>query len=195
MLCQFGRRLREPAAAAKRISGMNKIFVALALLGACSPQGGSDEQTTGGEAAVSEAGGGAQKAQPGRIASLGGLYEGGAGKQKHQMCIVEGSGDSQRFGLVVWGSDLHSCAGSGTVTRAGDVLKLAMAGDSACTIEARISGKTVKLPQDVPAGCSYYCGAKAKLAGAELTQTGTAKSDAMKAKDLVGEPLCGSEGD
>jgi hypothetical protein len=75
------------------------------------------------------------------------------------------------------------------------VLKLAMAGDSACTIEAAISGKTVKLPKEVPAGCSYYCGARASLAGTELTQTGTGKNDALKAKDLVGEPLCGPETD
>jgi hypothetical protein len=111
------------------------------------------------------------------------------------MCVLEGPGGSQRFGLVVWGANMHSCAGSGTVSRQGDALKLAMAGDSACTIEAAIAGKTVKLPQQVPSGCSYYCGAQAKLGGVELTQVGTGKDDAMKAKDLVGEPLCGPETD
>jgi hypothetical protein len=183
--------LLEPSAAAKHISGMKKILVAFALFGACSSQAEEDPQAAPGGAQAQSAAG--AKPVPGRIATLAGLYEGGTGKQKHQMCVVEGSGNSQRFGLVVWGSNMHSCSGSGTVSWQGDVLKLAMAGDSACTVDAAISGKTVKLPQQVPAGCSYYCGAEAKLGGAELTQIGTGKADAMKAKDLVGEPLCGEE--
>jgi hypothetical protein len=170
---------------------MKKILLALALFGACSPQAEEAEQSsTGGAAQPLER---EAKAAPGRISTLAGLYEGGAGDQKHQMCVVEGAAGNQRFGLVIWGSNMHSCSGSGTVTKRGDVLKLAMAGDSACTIEAAISGKTVKLPSQVPSGCSYYCGAQAKLGGVELTQVGTGKADAMKAKDLVGEPLCGPE--
>jgi hypothetical protein len=109
------------------------------------------------------------------------------------MCIVDGKGDEQRFGLVVWGGNLHSCSGSGTVTRDGSSLRLAMAGDSACSIDATISGTTIKLPASVPAGCSYYCGARATLGGAELTQKGTTRSAAMEAKDLVGESLCAGE--
>jgi hypothetical protein len=69
-----------------------------------------------------------------------------------------------------------------------------MAGDSACAIEASISGKTIKLPTAVPQGCAYYCGQRATLGGAELTQQGTTEQSAMKAKDLVGEPLCAGEG-
>ena len=127
---------------------------------------------------------------PGRIARLAGLYEGGTGEQKHQMCIVGGK-EGERFGLVVWGSKLNSCSGSGSVSRSGDRLRLVMAGDSACTIEAAISGNTVKLPAETPSGCSYYCGENASLGGAELTQVGTGRDDAMKAKDIVGDPLCG----
>jgi hypothetical protein len=89
---------------------------------------------------------------------------------------------------------MHSCSGAGTLDRVGDKLRLAMAGDSACTIEATISGNTVRLPERTPEGCAYYCGARAKLGGAELTQTGTTEADAMKAKDLVGDPLCATEG-
>jgi hypothetical protein len=185
--------LREPAPDAKRISGMKKILLSLIFFGACSPDAADDRQAPAGGAASAAPKAGQPKTTPGRIGTLAGLYEGGTGASKHQMCVVEGSGGSQRFGLVVWGANMHSCAGSGAVTRQGDVLKLAMAGDSACTIEAAISGQTVKLPQQVPEGCSYYCGAQAKLGGVELTQVGTGKADAMKAKDLVGEPLCGPE--
>ena len=109
------------------------------------------------------------------------------------MCVVKADNGDQRFGLVVWGSNMHSCSGSGTARREGDVLKLSMAGDSACTIRATISGTSVKMPADLPAGCSYYCGAQAKLGGVELRQVGTTKVDAMKARDLVGEPLCAQD--
>jgi hypothetical protein len=109
------------------------------------------------------------------------------------MCVVGGKGGAQRFGLIVWAPAQHSCAGSGTLRREGDRLKLTMAGDSECTIEATISGKTVKLPSSVPPGCRYYCGEQATLGGAELTQTGTTRAAAMSAKDIVGDPLCGGE--
>jgi hypothetical protein len=174
---------------------MKKLFVAALLLASCS---GSDDpaQKTGGNSAVA-AQEPAQKgapASPGALATLTGLYEGGGGEPRHQMCVVNGQGGEQRFGLIVWGGNLHSCSGSGIVTREGNRLRLAMAGDSACTIEASVSGKTIKLPETVPQGCAYYCGARATLGGAELTQQGTTEQSAMSAKDLVGEPLCAGEG-
>jgi hypothetical protein len=128
----------------------------------------------------------------GPITTLVGLYEGGSSQLPNQMCVVE-KGKEQRFGLIVWGTGDHNCAGSGTVTRSGDTLRLAMAGDSQCTIEATISGATVKLPQAVPEGCAYYCGKRATLGGAELTQRGKTEKSAMQATDLVGDPLCAGE--
>jgi hypothetical protein len=86
---------------------------------------------------------------------------------------------------------MHSCSGSGKAMREGDILRLTMAGDETCAIEARISGATLTLPQALPAGCAYYCGAQAKLAGASFAKKSSSVEDAMKAKDLVGEPLCG----
>ncbi|HLL58467.1 MAG TPA: hypothetical protein VK391_01075 [Allosphingosinicella sp.] len=172
---------------------MKKILILLGLLAACSSQ---EEPRRDGNPMAPAA---AQKQsapadEPSRIATLTGLYEGGSAAQPNRMCIVEGKADERRFGLVVWGGNLHSCSGSGTVTRQGGKLRLAMAGDSACTIEATISGKTVKLPETVPSGCAYYCGARATLGGAELTQKGTTKAAALEAKDLVGESLCGAQG-
>jgi hypothetical protein len=167
---------------------MKKLLIPLLFLAACSQQG------EGGNAAAPAQ---QTKSRPGQPAALGtliGLYEGGGGSAKSQMCVVEGKGGEVRFGLVVWGGNMHSCSGSGSLDREGRTLRLAMAGDSACTIEAVISGKTVRLPEQTPQGCAYYCGARATLGGAELTQTGTTESDAMKAKDLVGDPLCATEG-
>lgn len=169
---------------------MKKILILFAFLGACSSQ--EQPQPEGNQVSPAATPRGAAPAGPARIGTLTGLYEGGNPQQPNRMCIVEGKGDEQRFGLVVWGASLHSCSGSGTVTRRGGTLRLAMAGDSACTIEATISGNTVHLPDAVPAGCSYYCGARATLGGAELTQKGTTRKTAMEAKDLVGESLCES---
>ncbi len=172
---------------------MKKLLLASVLLVvACSSggEGDSNGNVVVGGGNVAGATGGA----PADIGGLTGLYEGPAGTPRNQMCIAGGGeGGSQRFGLIVWGPALHSCAGSGTVRREGDRLKLAMAGDSECTIEATISGKTVKLPTLVPPGCRYYCGARATLGGAELTQTGTDRTAAMRAKDIVGDPLCGDQ--
>ena len=175
---------------------MKKLLVAALLLASCS---GSDDpqQKVGGNAAAPAAQMERQSERseaPEALATLTGLYEGGGREPRHQMCVVKGQGGGQRFGLIVWGGNQHSCSGSGTVTRSGDRLRLAMAGDSACTFEASISGKTIKLPGTVPQGCAYYCGQRATLGGAELTQQGTSEQAAMRAKDLVGEPLCAGEG-
>lgn len=175
---------------------MKKLLVAALLLASCS---GSDEpeQKVGGNSAapaVQPEGQSQRTEAPEALATLTGLYEGGDGKPRHQMCVVKGQGGEQRFGLIVWGGNQHSCSGSGTVSRTGDRLRLAMAGDSACTIEASISGKTVKLPKALPQGCAYYCGERATLGGAELTQQDSTERAAMRAQDLVGEPLCAGEG-
>ena len=168
------------------MNDMKKLLVAFVLLAGCR---GEPEE---GNRAAAPRQSAPARAEPARIGDLGGLYEGG-GAPKHQMCVVRGKGGEQRFGLVVWGGNMHSCSGSGTITRSGDKVRLAMAGDSACTLEAGISGKTIRLPQEAPQGCAYYCGARARLGGAELTQTGTTRDDALKAKDIVGDPLCGPE--
>ena len=85
---------------------------------------------------------------------------------------------------------MHSCSGSGSAVREGATLRLRMAGDEPCEIAATLAGGTIRLPQAVPQSCAYYCGARAQLAGAAFTRAGATVEDAMKARDLVGEPLC-----
>ena len=129
-----------------------------------------------------------------QTSELTGLYESGDGPQRNQMCIVDRATGDSRFGLVVWGPEQRSCSGSGQATREGNVLRLAMTGDEQCVIEARIDGTRVTLPQTLPAGCSYYCGAGAQMTGAAFNKTGGTAQDALRAVDLVGDPLCGSAG-
>lgn len=120
---------------------------------------------------------------------LTGLYEGGAGAQKNQLCIVE-QGSEAQFGLLVWGGNLHSCSGAGLAVRSGERLRLRMTGDETCTIEASLKDGAIALPATLPAGCAYYCGARASLAGATFTRAGTTEADARKATDIAGDPLC-----
>ncbi|HEX9933527.1 MAG TPA: hypothetical protein VGB08_11855 [Allosphingosinicella sp.] len=129
-------------------------------------------------------------AQAVQTASLTGLYEGPAAAQRNQMCMVDRSAGDTRFGLVVWGAGSEGCSGSGSAVRQGNVLRLTMAGDEACTIEARIEGTRVSFPPSLAPGCAYYCSRGARLAGAAFDKTGGNAGDAMRAQDLVGDPLC-----
>ena len=119
-------------------------------------------------------------------ARLAGLYEGGQGARKNQLCIVE-KGSGAQFGLLVWGGGLTSCSGAGQAVRAGERLTLKMAGDSTCAIAATLRNGTVTLPASLPAGCAYYCAAGATLAGARFTRSG---DDVKAARDIAGDPLC-----
>ena len=49
------------------------------------------------------------------------------------------------------------------------------------------------MPANAPRGCAYYCGSPARLTNVRLTRNGGTKDAALRAKDLVGEPLCSDE--
>lgn len=157
---------------------MNRLIIAFLLLSSCSGQGDSGANQTAPDSAAVES------------AGLTGLYESGLANRPDQLCLVEEGDGPARFGLVVWGSDLHSCLGAGEAVRDGDKLTLKMAGDSTCAIDAKVSGNMVSLPAAVPEGCAYYCGARARFDARTLTRKGATVADARKAKDLVGDPLC-----
>ena len=172
---------------------MKKSLIALALVAGC---GASDRESGNASApavnaaapVVGKQGGGAPEPAA-DSAALTGLYEGPAAQQRNQLCMIERAGKAQ-FGLIVWGANMHSCSGVGTAARSGDRLTLTMGGDSSCVIDARIEGGTVTLPATLPAGCSYYCGARAQMTGVAFERTGTTAADAVRAKDLAGDSLC-----
>lgn len=169
---------------------MKILPVLLLALAACSPSadsGGNGSTTAGNAASTAPTPASAGSSEP-----LTGLYESGGDIPKDQMCIVE-EGKSARFGLVVWGGGQHSCSGTGTVTRDGGKLRLAMAGDEACAIDATIADGTIVLPDSIPQSCAYYCGARASLGGASFARVASGEAASRKATDLVGEPLCHPE--
>lgn len=142
-------------------------------------------------ATCGEESGGNNTAAPGlsgpvQIETLTGLYETSSGEAGSRMCVI-----GERFGLVVVGDGVRSCSGAGTVARAGDRLRIAMAGAESCTIEARIEGTRLSFAADQPPGCAYYCAEGARFSGATLSKVGGTEEDARRAQDLVGGRLCG----
>ena len=175
------------------------LFLATLLLAACGSGGDGEGNRAAGPGSGKGSGSGSAPASstppagPIRAGeSLTGLYEKKEGGLSSQLCIVERSG-SARFGLNLWGANMHSCSGAGTAVREGNRLTLAMAGDRACSIQATIEGNAIRLPETVPEGCSYYCGAGARMTGLSLARTGASEADALKARDVVDEPLCDSK--
>ena len=127
----------------------------------------------------------------GEESDLTGLYEGGQGRRRNQLCLAERDG-ATRFGLVAWGPAGDSnCTGKGRATLERERLTLAMQGDERCIVEARIEGGTITLPATLPQGCAYYCGPSADLAGSRFDRSGEGDDAARRATDLVGDPLCG----
>lgn len=170
---------------------MKKILLTLLLLAAC----GRDDPAADNRAAPDSGGPEASKskASPALPADSGarltGLYEGGSGAQKNQMCIVEKGGEAQ-FGMLVWGGNQHSCSGAGRAVRKDGRLTLTMTGDETCTIDASLKDGVVTLPESLPLGCAYYCGARASFGGASFTKSGSSAADVKKAADIAGDPLC-----
>lgn len=155
----------------------------LLLIALAGCRGGGEGE---GNAAAPVAGGGEVQ-----TATLTGLYESGEGQRRNQLCMIEREGREAMFGFVVWGSGATSCSGSGSVTRQGDRLRLRLDGDESCTLEARIEGRRVTLPTSIPDQChSYYCGPGAAMRGASFDKVAGAESDALRAADLAGDPLC-----
>ena len=127
----------------------------------------------------------------GDMSTLSGLYEGGAGPRRNQLCLAERDG-ATRFGLVAWAGHVDTnCTGKGRAVREGARLSLAMQGDESCIVEARIEGGSVTLPATLPQGCAYYCAPGAEMAGVRLDRSGEGDEAARRAADLVGDPLCG----
>ncbi|MEA3017715.1 MAG: hypothetical protein QOI38_2437 [Sphingomonadales bacterium] len=178
---------------------MKRALLLTLLAAACQPQ---DAMTDNGVPASTAAAPGetapatpATPAQAVQTATLTGLYEGpAAAGGRSQMCMVDRAAGGTRFAIVLRGPGSESCSGDGSAVRQGNVLRLNMAGDEACTVEARIEGGRIAFPATTAPGCAYYCSRGARFAGATFDKTGGRAEDAMRAEDLVGDRLCAGVG-
>jgi hypothetical protein len=161
---------------------MRKALILLLCLAGCAPGGGNASRAEHNVAA------GSPRA-PVQTQTLTGRYE-TLGARPSQLCIVE-QGQRARFGLVTWQGERSGCSGAGSAVRTGATLRLTMDGESACAIEARIADGRVAFAANAPRGCSYYCAPGAPLASLVFAKTGGTRGDALRARDLVGDPLCG----
>lgn len=165
-------------------------LLALLLLLADCGDGGSTEKPGEPHAA-------AETPQPvfradGALADLTGLWEAGAMRTRSQMCVIETGSAPTRFALVFRAEVDRSCSGGGTLRRVDGGLRFTMAGESDCAFDATLDGRTITVAENVPAGCAYYCTAGTSLQGARFTLVAASVEDARRARDLVGEPLCGA---
>src|SRR5947209_5090105 len=104
---------------------MKKSLIVLALVAGCGASGQSQGSGSGSDTA-------------GGAGALTGLYQTGGGTRPSQMCVLEKGGKAQ-FGITIWAPNLHACSGAGTATLSGDRLRLVMAGDSGCAIDATLT--------------------------------------------------------
>lgn len=151
------------------------IFLMTGLLAACGREGITPEP---------------RKAEV-QTAELTGLYEGGeVNGERSQLCMVPQDGGETAFGIVVRGPDGGVCSGAGTAVQDGADVRLTMAGDEQCEIASTAQGTQLTLTGNGSAGCPYYCSRNARFAGEIFEKTGGTVEDAMRATDLVGDPLC-----
>ena len=152
------------------------LLLTLLLVGGCQKGGESESKVVSRpRAATAE-----------RITELTGRYE--APGAASRLCIVD-----SRCAHVIGSPARATCSGSGRIARDTSGIRLTMQGDSSCSFVARISGRSLVFPASVPSGCSYYCSAGAALDGVRIAQLGAGRTEAMKAKDPVGEALCGDD--
>jgi hypothetical protein len=126
-----------------------------------------------------------------QTADLTGLYQGrGAGDEQSRLCMITRPEGSASFGIVAWGPGGSVCSGSGEAVRDGDSVELSMGGDEQCAIPATMHGTLLTLSENLSGNCAYYCSRGASFAGETFEKIGGTAPDAMRATDLVGDPLC-----
>ena len=124
---------------------MNRSLIILALVAGCGASGNSQSganMSGGGTGGAQQAGAPVEAASA--DASLTGLWQSGGGTRPNQMCILDRKGKAQ-FGITLWGPNLRACSGAGTVTRSGNHVRFAMAGDSGASPIDRSSSNTSRI--------------------------------------------------
>jgi hypothetical protein len=98
-----------------------------------------------------------------------------------------------RIGVFVDYGDKVRCSGSGTVTRAGEKLRLDLGG-TGCSFDARFEGDRIVFPGRLPDACRKLCTERASLAALDVSRLSDSIAEASTLRDGRGKLLCDSGG-
>ncbi|WP_242186906.1 hypothetical protein [Sphingomonas sp. CARO-RG-8B-R24-01] len=121
-----------------------------------------------------------------------GLYA----REGDRVCIVP-SATAYRIGVAADYDDREHCSGTGTVTRAGEILHVTFEGEGggqACAFDARFEGDRLVFPGRLPSACQRICTDHASVSGLMLDRLSESLSEASTLRDLRGKLLCPSDG-
>ncbi len=114
--------------------------------------------------------------------------QGSWARDTDRVCVV-GTEKIARVGVSVDYGEDQACAGSGTVERSGDALKLAF---GACKFDARFDGDRIVFPAEVPEACETLCTGRASLAALTVDRLSESRSEAATLRSTKGKLLCGN---
>ncbi|MES3098379.1 hypothetical protein [Sphingomonas faeni] len=114
--------------------------------------------------------------------------EGSWARDTDRVCVV-GTEKTALIGVSVDYGEDQACAGSGTVERSGDALKLAF---GACKFDARFDGDRIVFPAEVPEACETLCTGRASLAALTVDRLSESRSEAATLRSTKGKLLCGN---
>jgi hypothetical protein len=114
--------------------------------------------------------------------------QGSWARDTDRVCVV-GTEKTARVGVSVDYGEDQACAGSGTVERSGDALKLAL---GECKFDARFDGDRIVFPAEVPEACESLCTGRASLAALTVDRLSESRSEAATLRSTKGKLLCGN---
>jgi hypothetical protein len=107
-----------------------------------------------------------------------------------RLCIVP-AGSDYRIGAHVDYGDGITCSASGTLSRAGGTLHVALGGQGACSFDARLDGDRISFPGGLPDSCATLCRGRASYAGLEAVRMSESVAEARAMRDTGRRRLCG----
>lgn len=123
---------------------------------------------------------------------IAGLYA----RDTDRVCIVP-DGQGYKVGAFVDYGDRITCSGTGTVSRAGETLRIELRnaksgddGEESCGFDAKFDGEKIYFPGNVPDACQKLCARRASYAGLEVTRMSESVAEAAAMRDSAGRQLC-----
>jgi len=114
--------------------------------------------------------------------------QGSWARDTDRVCVI-GTEKTARIGVSIDYGEDQACAGSGTVERSGDAMKLAF---GACKFDARFDGDRIVFPAKVPDACESLCTGRASLAALTVDRLSESRSEAATLRSTKGKLLCGN---